>query len=188
MGLDITAVSKLEPIDLPEGIELWSDEYYDWEDEQVSSVWNLHPHSYFEEQFQGLKEGPHVYFGDSYGHRAGSYSGYNQWRDWLARAAYGKRIEDVWEDIDTGGYGGPFAELVNFPDNEGTIGPVASKKLYRDFVLLEDDIMDEIDSWYLKQHPTNTISLDDFKWFQSKYKDWKETFKIASDNGAVFFH
>ena len=41
MGLDITAVSQLEPVDLPEGIEIWSDEYYDWEDEQVSSVWNL---------------------------------------------------------------------------------------------------------------------------------------------------
>jgi hypothetical protein len=188
MGLDISAVSQLEPVDIPEGIELWSDEYYDWEATQPSSVWNLHSHSYFEEQFQGLEEGPHIFLGPSHSHRAGSYSGYGQWRDWLAQAAYGKRIESVWDDIDAGGYGGPFAELINFADNEGTIGPVASKKLYRDFVMLEDDIMDEVDSWYLKQHPTKRINKEDFEWFQSKYKDWKESFKIASDGGAVFFH
>ena len=31
MGLDISAVSKLEPIEVPEDIEQWSDEWYDWE-------------------------------------------------------------------------------------------------------------------------------------------------------------
>ena len=61
MGLDISAVSQLQKVDLPEDIELWSDEYYDWEDTQPSSVWNLHPHTYFEEQFQGLEEGPHIF-------------------------------------------------------------------------------------------------------------------------------
>ena len=25
-------------------------------------------------------------------------------------------------------------------------------------------------------------------WFKQKYKDWKEAFRIASDNGAVIFH
>jgi len=188
MGLDITAVSKLKPVEVPEGMELYSDEYYDWEAGQPSNVWNLRAHSHFPEQFEGLEEGPHVYMGESMGHRAGSYSGYGQWRDWLARATYGKHIESVWDDIDDGGYGSPFSELINFADNEGTIGPIASQKLYRDFVRLEDIIMDEVDSWYLKQHPTNTISREDFEWFQSKYQDWKDSFKLASDGGAVFFH
>ena len=44
MGLDITAISEIEPIEIPEDIELWSNEYYDWEEEQnlPGSVWNLY--------------------------------------------------------------------------------------------------------------------------------------------------
>ena len=36
MGLDITAISEVEPIEIPEGIELWSNEYYDWEADQAT--------------------------------------------------------------------------------------------------------------------------------------------------------
>ena len=45
MGLDITAISEIEPVEIPEDIELWSDEYYDWEEEQnfPGSVWNPIP-------------------------------------------------------------------------------------------------------------------------------------------------
>ena len=31
-------------------------------------------------------------------------------------------------------------------------------------------------------------TLDDVRWFRLKYKDWKEAFRIASNNGAVIFH
>jgi hypothetical protein len=30
MGLDISVISNLEPFELPEGMEPWSDEYYEW--------------------------------------------------------------------------------------------------------------------------------------------------------------
>ena len=34
MGLDISVISEIVPIDIPEDIELWSDEYYEWEEKQ----------------------------------------------------------------------------------------------------------------------------------------------------------
>ena len=89
MGLDITAISEIEPIEIPEGIELWSDEYYDWEEEQnlPGGVWNLYQSPNFPEQGEGLPNGTVVAMGEEFGHRAGSYSGYNEWRNDLALAA-----------------------------------------------------------------------------------------------------
>ena len=48
MGLDISVISNLEPIEIPEDIELWSDEYYDWEKENYpdKDVWNLSQSGY----------------------------------------------------------------------------------------------------------------------------------------------
>ena len=57
MGLDITAISEMEPIEIPEGIEIWSDEYYDWEADQdfAGHVWNLYQSDQvFPEQGEGL--------------------------------------------------------------------------------------------------------------------------------------
>ena len=42
MGLDISAVSKLEPIEVPEDMEKWSDEWYDWESEQDGDVYSVY--------------------------------------------------------------------------------------------------------------------------------------------------
>ena len=189
MGLDITALSQLKPVEIPEDIEIWSDEYYDWEADQEGSVWSIRGHSHFPLQAEGIEDGSYIATGEDLGFRAGSYSGYGMWRDWLSKAAYNLSAEQVWDGVDTEGYTGrPFEELINFADNEGIIGPIASKKLYRDFIRYEDKVMDEVDSWYLKQHPTEEINLDDFKWFQEKYHDWKNAFRIASDGGAVMFH
>ena len=79
MGLDITAISEIEPIEIPEDIELWSNEYYDWEEEQdlPGGVWNLYQSNNFPEQGEGLPNGTVVAMGEEFGHRAGSYSGYN---------------------------------------------------------------------------------------------------------------
>ena len=98
-------------------------------------------------------------------------------------------------------------ELLNFSDAEGWIGPIASEKLYRDFVDNEKQIMDTVDKWVLmKGHPDYTpaflqrrqedqfssgtadYTLDDVSWFRQKYQDWKKAFELASNNGAVIFH
>ena len=191
MGLDITAISEIEPVEIPEDIELWSDEYYDWEEEQnfPGSVWNLYQSSHFPEQGEGLPNGSVVSKGEEFGHRAGSYSGYNEWRRLLARAALGMSDVEVWDKIDSGvSYSEvPFGELINFSDADGVIGPIASQKLYNDFVKYEEPIMKKLDRFYLKFEDYE-IDGETYDWFKFKYKDWKEAFRVASNNGAVIFH
>ena len=210
MGLDISAVSGLKKVEVPQGIEPWSDEYYDWEEAQELNIWYFKPSDWFTEQAQGLEEGAYdASDGDYHSFRAGSYSGYGMWRDELAHAAgYFGGVDQVWKGVDSEGYvGKPFEELLNFSDAEGWIGPIASEKLYRDFVDNEKQIMDTVDKWVLmKGHPdctpaflqrrqedqfssgTADYTLDDVSWFRQKYQDWKKAFELASNNGAVIFH
>jgi len=190
MGLDISVISQMRPVEIPEGIEKWSDEYYDWESERGGHLWTVYQMEHFPHQGEGLPDTEVVEsLGEEYGFRAGSYSGYGEWRDDLATAAgYPGGAQEVWSRADGGEYGFPFEELINFPDNEGVIGPVASQKLYKDFVEQEEKIMKSIDEWYLKIHPTKSYDKSDLKWFIDKYNDWKHAFKLASDNGMVIFH
>ena len=81
-----------------------------------------------------------------------------------------------------------FQELINFPDNEGLIGPIASERLYQDFVNYESKIDKAVDWWYLKMSETKEYNSEDVKWFKSKYNDWKHAFDIARNNGMVIFH
>ena len=191
MGLDISVISQIKPIYIPEDIELWSDEYYDWEEKQdiEGSVWNFQPNTYFPEQSKGLPKGFGYGTGEEYSFRAGSYSGYGEWRDLLARVALDMGSEGVWNKIDSGeGYSEiPFSEQLNFSDADGIIGPVASKKLYNDYVSYEKDIMKKLDRYYLKYEDFE-IDGETYQWFKQKYNDWKEAFRIASNNGAVIFH
>ena len=107
----------------------------------------------------------------------------------LAQAALGLTDTEVWARVDAGeSYDNiPFGELINFSDADGTIGPVASAKLYNDFVQYEEDVMNRLDRFYLKFEDYE-IDGDTYHWFKHKYKDWKETFRVASNNGAVIFH
>ena len=191
MGLDISVISEIKPISIPEGIELWSNEYYEWEEKQdiEGSVWNFQPNSYFPEQSEGLPKSFGYGTGDEYNFRAGSYSGYGEWRDLLARLALDMGSQGVWNKIDSGGSYKeiPFGEVINFSDADGIIGPVASKKLHNDFVNYEKDIMKKLDRYYLKFEDFE-IDGETYDWFKHKYKDWKEAFRIASNNGAVIFH
>ncbi len=90
--------------------------------------------------------------------RAGSYSGYGVWRDELRRFA---------------GSGAAFHELIDFADNEGTIGPVVSAKLLRDFA-------ENLDR-------ARIFHGDDDPWFFQLYLLWKRAFEMAADGGAVDF-
>ena len=191
MGLDISVISRMRAIHIPEDIELHSEEYYAWEQEQDFDgyVWNLYQHPHFTEQSEGLPDSAVVGEGEEYSFRAGSYSGYGEWRDLLAKVALDMGAADVWEKIDaSGGYETiPFSEHINFSDADGVIGPVASEKLYNDYVRYEKEIMKRLDRFYLKFEDYE-IDGETYTWFKNKYKDWKKAFRIASDNGAVIFH
>ena len=206
MGLDISAISKLKPIEVPEDMEKWSDEWYDWESEQDGDVYSLYSSDAFREQSEGIEDGTYITTDDSQstGFRAGSYTGYGTWRDWLAQSVMngvlGKSggAEQMWGSADGGDYGLPFMEIINFSDSEGMIGPVASKKLYNDFRQYENDVMDWMDEKYITQTPIHSaswrddedkpIDKGDFEWFQRQYQEWKNAFRIASDGGVVLFH
>ena len=192
MGLDISVISDIKPMDLPKGIEKWSDEYYEWEQELGEQLWSPYNMEHFTRQSEGLPDSDLVYSGgdgDYFSFRAGSYGGYGEWRNDLALAAgYGGGAEEVWSKVDGGEYGFPFEELINFPDNEGVIGPVVSQKLYDDFVKYEEEINHTIDQWYLKMVPEKEYAGEDMQWFKDKYKDWKKAFDIARKHVMVIYH
>ena len=53
------------------------------------------------------------------------------------KLALGIGAKDLWDKVDDGSYETiPFSEHINFSDADGVIGPVASKKLYNDYVTI----------------------------------------------------
>ena len=106
-------------------------------------------------------------YSDSWAFRAGSYSGYNEWRDRLTTlAGFPKDWNERKNCTDL-----PFYELVWFSDCEGVIGPATCAKLAKDF-----------EQWSSWAHGSG----DD--WFIRLYDEFKQAFKDAANNGAVEFH
>jgi hypothetical protein len=68
---------------------------------------------------------------------------------------------------------GPFSELINFSDCEGTIGSEISKKLLKDFEEYKSKA-EKIEDKY---------SLD----FHENYNNWIKALTLASDNGCIIF-
>lgn len=133
----------------------------------------------FESRGNGLPRGPLL--GERvFGFRAGSYGGYNEWRDWLAQLAGYPAVEHdpgykpkemshaagAWT-VESG----PFWELINFTDCDGTIGPRVAFKLAQDFAEFQVKADAEPEAW-----------------FRQKYGEWRKAFETASDFGAVDFH
>ena len=111
MGLDISVISNIKPMDLPEGMKKWSEEYYNWEEEEGKEFWSPYNMAHFERHSEGLPDSELVYSddGEYFSFRAGSYSGYGEWRNDLAIAAgYEGGSEEVWMKADGGEYGFPF--------------------------------------------------------------------------------
>jgi hypothetical protein len=161
MGLDITWYRNLRPLpDHPESDACW--------DEHV----RLYDNSDFSGRFEGLVARCYEQPGDgqSNSFRAGSYSGYNRWRENLCRLALGVLPETIWGDPNRF-IGLPFYEIINFADNEGAIGPVVSAKLARDFAEFRDKAQRDMHEW-------------DFK----VYDNFQRAFEAAANDGAVQFH
>ena len=192
MGLDISYTDKLEKVpeeDVPSGVRGYTDDYYQWEETSPHSLRWVYDQQWWPHHSDGLEEESWYYDkGENKGgFRAGSFSGYNTWRNDLAMAiGWLSGAEGAWEEGEQ--YGPPFMELINFPDNEGYIGPLVSEKLYQDFIKYEDQVMDKVDQWFLKMDPDKEYDVEDLKWFESKYEEWKEAFNQARKGGMVSFH
>lgn len=165
MGLDITAYRKLTAVrPRPAGDETGYDEGLIWLPPQHAA------------QFKGREAGIRLdhWYRDAgpdnvFGFRAGSYSGYNRWREWLAALAGHGSPETVWR---TPNAPGPFVELINFSDCEGTIGPVVAAKLAKDFA-----------EWGERAKANDA---EGYNYIQ--YCEWRKAFEMAADHGAVAFH
>lgn len=162
MGLDITAYSKLVRVHPTTDVE---------KDEAISLCV---VDEVYRPRLEGLEEGEYECAGESHGFRAGSYSGYNRWREHLA-ALVGTTPERVW----AGEKPAAFEELISFSDCEGAIGPVVSAKLARDFAEWHGRVSDFAPS---------IQDANEREWFVAKYTNWREAFELAADGGAVDFH
>lgn len=112
------------------------------------------------------------------GFQAGSYSGYNRWRENLCRFANGVAPDTIWFDEETWA-GKPFFELVMFSDAEGTIGPKTSAKLAKDFADYE---------LHCLSAAQQLADVDEREWFVEKYEDFRAAFELAAQDGFVIFH
>jgi hypothetical protein len=93
------------------------------------------------------------------------YGSYNRWRDWLAKLAGWDNANDCWNATE-----GPFWELINFSDCEGTIGTDACQKLLKDF------------NDYAERAHANTTGFE-----YEHYDDVHEGLKLAAQDGALKF-
>jgi hypothetical protein len=146
MGLDITAykgLSKLDVVYDDDGEPLRADTHEPIED--YIKAWE---NPDFPGRIEGIEDGAIYAFEDAVACLGLGYGGYSQWRDALAKLAgypltpyksYGmvehSHAAACW---DPNGAKGPFCELINFADNEGTIGPVVCAKLLKDFDEFEE--------------------------------------------------
>lgn len=178
MGLDVSAWARLERLEGEPDDEMLG----------AGEVVSVHASSEFPGRTIGLADGwyrgERLQFGNFDSFRAGAYSGYNAWRDWLAKlggyAAHPNAQErhgtthahaaTAWEASS-----GPFWELLNFYDCDGEIGPLVSAKLARDFAEF-----DERAKAASGAEPGNG-------WFYRAYCDWRRAFDWAAQDGCVEF-
>lgn len=172
MGLDATAYGQLVKIENP---QLDEDGYFDGDGVQ------FYENTDFPGRMEGIEGRPTAYLcGEVLDCFSGGYGGYNGWREELAKlagypAAPVRRGElfPVEQRHDHGAFlagAGPFYELIYFTDCDGTIGPVVSAKLAKDFA----EFQSAADA-----HP-NPI-------FRTRYADWRAGFELAAQGGAVKF-
>jgi hypothetical protein len=185
MGLDITAYSKLVKLDAVfdadgEPIDPETREPLDWH-----NYMRVYVNSDFPGRSGSLEHKGCYTYGEDFGFRAGSYGGYNEWREQLAKfAGYPtllyERVQgyapSAKERHDAAAWNGmceglPFVELVNFSDCEGVICAEVAAKLARDFA----------------EHDERAKATGD-DWFYGRYCDWRKAFELASDAGCVTFH
>lgn len=176
MGLDITYYSKLTPIDAvfdEDGEPINPQTREPLECDYCQPIENPHY-----DRSDGLARGVYAYE-DCDGFRAGSYSGYNRWREQLAELAgwalgsY-RQYDKDWPSHAASAWdseSGPFWELICFSDCEGTIGAKTSAKLAADFA----------------EHQSKADAHEDER-FRDLYAKWREAFESAANAGAVLFH
>jgi hypothetical protein len=101
---------------------------------------------------------------------------YNRWRAWLCKIALGVKPEAVWRRhwCWQGRIQGPFVELIDYSDAEGTFGSVACAKLAADFVTHK-----------VRAREQATLGGEEAEYYREMYHDWSEAFRIGARAGCV---
>lgn len=125
----------------------------------------------FHRSLRGLKAGRCYKVSDPEVTVRSSYSGHNRFREELARVFLGVTPGSIWDDPDI--YADrPFFELIQFADNEGTIGPEAAADLATDFT-------EGRDRWEADPRLQ--------PWARETYVEWAAAFEAAAGGGLVRF-
>jgi hypothetical protein len=161
MGLDISAYSKIEKV-------------HDEDEARIFIRRNI-PEL---DQSQDIEEGSYAPSSDCEEHhfRAGSYSGYNDFRNLLCVIMHGVPAAELWEKPEVF-EGKEFYNLINFSDCEGYFGPTNSKKLHEDFVKHRDKFV------------SNIADKEPYEGYYTRvYDDFLLGFEITSKGGVLLFH
>lgn len=177
MGLAVTAYKQLTKLDVL--FDKWGEPINPDTRQPIDAYVKAWENPDFPGRAEGLESGAIYGYADAIDGGSMGYGGYNYWRETLAKVAgypakeyerYG--LKEMRHDAGAwAATSGPFWELINFSDCEGTIGPVVSAKLAKDFA----------------EHDARAKEADDGR-FYSFYQLLRESFEFASDNGAVKFH
>lgn len=172
MGLDITAYRKLT------AVRQLTQKEIEWGEPEDGSITLRHFNPHYPEQQKPFEETPTAFTAeDEMGFRAGSYGGYNAWRNELARMAGYGRAETAWAGETNSNGRRPFIELIHFSDCEGIIGWPVAAKLAGEFAECQS-----IAETHICEDPS------DGQWFRDLYAEWRRAFEMAADGGAVEFH
>jgi len=181
VGLDITVVRHTQFIHSFE-----SDEHDEDECEE-KGYWSIYSLDDFVERLDGRPQGCYIVSDgedDTLWFAAGSYSGYNLWREALSLVALDVPPEVVWNNRSA--YKGKLCyELIDMADNEGAIGPATSRKLVADFDKLKPTVAAKI---------SNLAECHKFGWpvqhWLRKFDEWHKAFKLVGStaDGFVIFH
>lgn len=161
----------------------------------------INPH--FESRAEGIEPGVPYNVSSEWGFRAGSYSGYGAWREQLAELVGITNLQGFWGRCEVMEEQGvepdvPFWQLLHFSDCEGTLGPVVSKKLAKDFADWEERAekfareMHEASNIYAAgsypfEDAVKHLGGSEGAYFWRKYQEWQRAFADAVE-GCVVFH
>ncbi len=161
MGLDITAYSKIKKTNNLDEASIF-----------------VYRGEYYNDRAIDVEAGTYIEGDECESHcfRAGSYSGYNQFRNLLSDIILEADQRTVWTNEEA--YEGkPFYELINFSDCEGNFGPEMSAKLHKDFV-------DHREVFHEKVKNRNLYE----GYYESVYDNFMKGFELASQGGILSFH
>lgn len=168
MGLDISYYRSWKP---------YEGEIKDWDHaEEITMSQNIDlTHIWNNEEFKGrAPDMPEWVVAGEGGHfRAGSYGGYNQFRDHLCRALHGFPVTDLWKKPDEEMKEYAMWELLHFSDCEGVLDGACCARLHEQ---LEEN-WDKIVAFF-----------GDDSWDLEKLGYWREAFEAAAGEGFVRFH